>query len=180
MVSGIGPSATLNALGISVLVDNPHVGQNMWDHVFAGPTYRVNVETFTRLANDPAYVLEQFAGPYSLNQSGPLTNPVSDMLGWKKVPADLRAQFTPQAQADLAQFPADWPEIEDISGAGYVGQFDDLLLTQPKDGYQCTYRKSMARFCVADTDSTRCDHPLNDSSIPFARQCNHHKPRYKP
>lgn len=51
MVSGIGPAATLNQFDIPVLVDNPHVGQNMWDHVFAGPTYRVNVQTFTKLAN---------------------------------------------------------------------------------------------------------------------------------
>lgn len=55
MVSGIGPAATLKAHGIPVLVDNPNVGQNMWDHVFAGPSYRVNVETFTKLANQPGY-----------------------------------------------------------------------------------------------------------------------------
>lgn len=136
MVSGIGPSDQLTANGIPVLVSNPNVGQNMQDHVFAGPTYRVNVETFTRLANDPVYIAEQFAGPYSLNQSGPLTNPVADMLGWEKVPPNLLAKFTPQAQAELAQYPPDWPHIEYISGAGYVGQFDSLILTQPKDGYQ--------------------------------------------
>ena len=136
MVSGIGPSETLNAHGIPVLIDNPNVGQNMWDHVFAGPSYRVNLETFTRLANDPVYVATQFAGPYSQQQEGILTNPVSDMLGWEKVPSDLREGLTPEAQADLSQFSEDWPEIEYISGAGYVGQFNDLLLSQPKDGYQ--------------------------------------------
>ena len=135
MVSGIGPSDTLNSLGIPVLVDNPHVGQNMWDHVFAGPSYRVNLETFTRLANDPVYVAEQFAGPYSTQQEGILTNPVSDMLGWEHVPSDLLSNFSASAKADLASFPSDWPDIEYISGAGYVGQFDDLLLSQPKDGY---------------------------------------------
>lgn len=135
MVSGIGPADQLTANGIPVLVNNPNVGQNMQDHVFAGPSYRVNVETFTKLANDPAYVAEQFAGPYSLNQSGPLTNPVSDMLGWEKVPPNMLAKFTPQAQAELAQYPPDWPHIEYISGAGYVGQFDSLILSQPKDGY---------------------------------------------
>ncbi|KAL9092387.1 MAG: hypothetical protein Q9159_000895, partial [Coniocarpon cinnabarinum] len=136
MVSGIGPVDTLNALDIPVLVGYPHVGQNMWDHVFAGPTYRVNLETFTRLANDPAYVAAQFAGPYSLQREGPLTNPVADMLGWEKIPSDLRAELTPEAQSDLSQFPDDWPELEYISGAGYVGQLNDLILDQPKDGYQ--------------------------------------------
>lgn len=30
MVSGVGPSATLDKLGIPVLVNRPGVGQNMW------------------------------------------------------------------------------------------------------------------------------------------------------
>lgn len=135
MVSGIGPKATLNKFNIPVLVDNPNVGQNMWDHIFAGPTYRVNVETFTRLANDPAYILEQFLGPYSTQQEGPLTNPVSDYLAWEKVPYKYRRSFTASALADLAKFPADWPELEFISGAGYVGDFASLITTQPKDGF---------------------------------------------
>lgn len=136
MVSGIGPRATLSNLGIPVIVDNPNVGQNMQDHVFAGPSYRVNLETLTKVANDPVYVAEQLIGPYSMNQSGILSNPVSDFLGWEKVPSQLRANFTSSAQAQLSQFPADWPEIEYISGAGYVGDFSSLFLGQPKDGYQ--------------------------------------------
>lgn len=112
MVSGIGPQATLNQFNVPVLVDNANVGQHMWDHVFAGPTYRVNVQTFTRLANDPAYVLSEFLGEYSQRQEGPLTNPVSDMLGWEKIPANLRGNFTSSTRADLASLPFDWPEAE--------------------------------------------------------------------
>jgi choline dehydrogenase len=33
MVSGIGPAATLQSLGIYVLADRPGVGSNMWDHI---------------------------------------------------------------------------------------------------------------------------------------------------
>lgn len=133
MVSGIGPAATLKSFNIPVLVDNPNVGQNMWDHVFAGPTFRVALETFTKLANDPLYIAQQFAGPYSLQQEGPLTNPVADLLGWEKAP---RANLSAAARSSLNYFSQDWPELEYISGAGYVGQFSDLLLDQPKDGYQ--------------------------------------------
>lgn len=51
MVSGIGPSDTLQRYGIAPVSDLQGVGQNMWDHIFFGPSYRVKVDTFTRLAN---------------------------------------------------------------------------------------------------------------------------------
>jgi choline dehydrogenase len=43
------------------------------------------------------------------------------------VPADLRSSFTSEALAELAALPADWPEIEYISGPGYVGNWTTLL-----------------------------------------------------
>lgn len=59
---------------------------------------------------------------------------MADFLGWEKVPEPLRSTLSAQAQLALAQFPIDWPEVEYISGAGYVGDFSDLLLTQPNNG----------------------------------------------
>lgn len=71
MVSGIGPKETLQKFNIPVILDKPAVGQGMEDHIFFGPTYRVRVETFTRLANDPLYVAAQFAFDYSIFKRGP-------------------------------------------------------------------------------------------------------------
>jgi choline dehydrogenase len=51
MVSGIGPADHLRELDIPVLVDLPGVGQNLQDHIFFGPTYKVDVRTFTSLTN---------------------------------------------------------------------------------------------------------------------------------
>lgn len=134
MVSGVGPASTLNKYGISVIADRPGVGQGMQDHVFFGPTHRVNVQTLTRLANDLLYVGAEYAGNYLPKQQGPLTNPVCDYLGWEKVPRSL---LSSSAAATLdAQFPADWPEIEFLSAPGYVGDFSNLFTSQPKDGYQ--------------------------------------------
>ncbi|PSN66435.1 GMC oxidoreductase [Corynespora cassiicola Philippines] len=133
MVSGIGPKATLQKYNIPVILDKPAVGQGMEDHIFFGPTYRVRVETFTRLANDPLYVAAQFAFDYTLLKRGPLTNPVCDFLGWEKAPRNL---ITPAAAAVLDQYPTSWPDIEYLSGPGYIGNFQNLLLQQPKDGYQ--------------------------------------------
>ena len=33
-------------------------------------------------------------------------------LGWEKVPSRYRGLLSERALADLAQFPADWPELE--------------------------------------------------------------------
>ncbi|KAK8061598.1 choline dehydrogenase [Apiospora phragmitis] len=126
MVSGIGPAATLNRFNIPIIADRRGVGQGMQDHVFFGPSWRVKVSTLTRIANDPLYVAAQFAGPYSISKQGPLTSDGCDFLGWEK-----------QAAADLSsQFPADWPELEYISGPGYIGDFSSIVAGQPRDGYQ--------------------------------------------
>lgn len=133
MLSGIGPAATLSQFNIPVIADRPGVGQNMTDHIFMGPAYRVNVQTFTRLANDLLYTTAQFATDYTFLKQGPLTNPVCDYLGWEKAPRDM---ISSEAAAALSQFPADWPEIEYLSAPGYVGDFSSLFTSQPKDGYQ--------------------------------------------
>lgn len=111
MVSGIGPAANLEPLGIEVVSDLPGVGQNMWDHVFFGPTYPVNLITLTKAANDPVYLTEQLA-LYTITHTGALTNNVADYLGWEKIPQHLRSTFTPDTEEKLSRFPSDWPEVE--------------------------------------------------------------------
>ncbi|GKT92437.1 GMC oxidoreductase [Colletotrichum tofieldiae] len=117
-----------------VIAERPGVDKHIEDHVFFGPTWRVKVQTLTRLANDLIYTAAQFAIPYSILKQGPLTNPVYDFLGWEKTPRDL---ISAEAAAVLDnELPPDWPEIEYLTAPGYVGDFANLLLTQPKDGYQ--------------------------------------------
>lgn len=134
MVSGVGPKDQLTKFNIPVIADRSGVGQNMLDHVFFGPTWRVKVQTLTRLANDLLYTAAQFIGDYGIRKIGPLTNPVADFLGWEKTPRSLISSDT--AAILDSNFPSDWPEIEYLSAPGYVGSFSDLLTTQPKDGYQ--------------------------------------------
>jgi choline dehydrogenase-like flavoprotein len=69
MVSGVGPSDQLQKFKIPVVADLPGVGQNMQDHIFFGPSYRVQVETLTKIANDVPYLLEQ-AAVYETTQKG--------------------------------------------------------------------------------------------------------------
>lgn len=75
---------------------------------------------------NPLHLLSQLS-KYWRKKEGPLTNNVADFLAWEKVPDDLRSYFPILVQDDLAHFPEDWPEIEYLSGAGYVGNWDGLL-----------------------------------------------------
>ncbi|KNG83366.1 versicolorin B synthase [Aspergillus nomiae NRRL 13137] len=135
MVSGIGPKDILDQHNIEVLANRPGVGQNMWDHPFFAPSYRVTVDTFTKIATNLLNLVKDFLNS-SIMKSGPLTNPVADYLAWEKIPDSLRTKFTSQTLKDLATFTSDWPEAEYISGAGYMGAVSNLLTDQPKDGYQ--------------------------------------------
>ncbi|KAL4997488.1 hypothetical protein BDV10DRAFT_91106 [Aspergillus recurvatus] len=134
MVSGIGPAEQLAEHGIEVVSDL-QVGQNMWDHPFFALSYRVNVETLTRAANDLLYLGSSFLD-YTTKHTGPLTNPVADFIAFEKIPPAHRKAFSAETERGLAEFPEDWPEVEYMSGAGYVGSFTGLMSTQPKDGYQ--------------------------------------------
>ncbi|KAK7999608.1 alcohol oxidase [Apiospora arundinis] len=140
MVSGIGPAATLNKFNIPVIADRRGVGQGMQDHVFFGPSWRVKVQTLTRIATDPLYAAAQLLGPYSLFKQGPLTNNGS---------------------------PADWPEIEYISGPGYIGNFGNIVADQPKDGYQYatllgTLVAPLSRGSVTLSSTDTADLPVID------------------
>ena len=73
MVSGIGPAEQLEKFNIPVVADRPGVGQNMQDHIFFGPSYRVTVPTLTRIANDPVYLAAE-VGVWALNKTGYVRN----------------------------------------------------------------------------------------------------------
>lgn len=111
MVSGIGPADILEEHDIEVISNLPGVGQDLWDHIFFGPTYQVAVETFTKLATDPFFLIEQL-WKFGKIQTGMLTNPVTDYLAFEKFPKSLRSSFSVKTEEELAWFPEDWPEIE--------------------------------------------------------------------
>ncbi|KAM0796604.1 glucose-methanol-choline oxidoreductase [Usnea florida] len=111
MVSGVGPAATLQELKIPVISDLPGVGQNMWDQPYFGTAYRVNVTTQSQLSVNPLFAA-QATEQYLRNQTGPLTNPAGNSVGFEKLPQSLRSQLSSGALHDLAEFPTDWPELE--------------------------------------------------------------------
>ncbi|PLB51003.1 putative GMC oxidoreductase [Aspergillus steynii IBT 23096] len=134
MVSGIGPVDTLREHGIDTIVALPGVGQEMWDHVFFGPTYQVALESYSRITTDVWYLLKQVV-KYITAHQGILTNPGIEYLAFEKIPDQLRSSLSPQTQKELSRFPSDWPEIEYISVPVHVGNYSNPIL-QPADGRQ--------------------------------------------
>jgi choline dehydrogenase-like flavoprotein len=61
MVSGVGPAEQLQEQNIPVVMDLPGVGQNMQDHIFFGPSYRVSVPTLTQIINNPVTLASDIA-----------------------------------------------------------------------------------------------------------------------
>ena len=134
MVSGIGPAAALQELNIPVVADRPGVGRNMQDHIFFGASYPVNAPTSSSL-NDVAFAAEA-ARQYNEEQGGMYTDPTTDVIGWEKVPARLRAGMSNATLAALTTYPADWPELEYLSIAGYLGLQQNLATGDPDNGSQ--------------------------------------------
>lgn len=75
-LSGISGHELLNFLGIPVLIDNPHVGENLQDHIVAAIGYEAKDDVPTKdglVRNEPAVLaaaMEQYAtdhtGPFAL------------------------------------------------------------------------------------------------------------------
>ena len=134
MVSGVGPAAALQELDIPVIADRPGVGRNMQDHIFFGASYPINAPTFSSL-NDVAFAAEA-ARQFNEEQKGMYTDPTTDVVGWEKVPTGLRAGFSNETLTALATYPADWPELEYLSVAGYLGLQQRPTTDDPDNGSQ--------------------------------------------
>lgn len=163
MVSGIGPQEILQQYNISVLADLRGVGQNMWDHLLFGSSYRVQVPTKSLLAYDPAYAA-QAELDYINKQSGILTSPTGS-LAWEKIPPEYRRNFSQTTNASLALFPGDWPEVEYLVFDAYLGDSLDYATVDPKDGYNYGTLASalvapMSRGNVSINSSDTADPPL--------------------
>ncbi|RAH68282.1 GMC family oxidoreductase [Aspergillus aculeatinus CBS 121060] len=161
MVSGIGPSEALSQHNIPQLVDLPGVGQNMWDHLLFGPSYRVRLITGTNIANNYAFAAEQLALYFSVRR-GLFTNPSADYLAWEKIPDPLRQRFSADTLRNLSWFPPSWPEAEYISFHIFIGDLANPLFDQPRDGFMYA---SMIGSLVAPSSRGTVTLASNDTDI---------------
>ncbi|KAJ6014308.1 Dehydrogenase patE [Penicillium herquei] len=133
MVSGVGPAEILQKNGIKLIANRSGVGQNMWDHIFFGPSYPVTINTFTKLAQRTDHLFTQILN-WFLWKKGILSNPSTDYLAFEKIPPQYRLNLTAQEEEDLSWFPSDWPELEYLVASAYVGNFSNPFWQQPITG----------------------------------------------
>ncbi|KAI0420752.1 putative glucose-methanol-choline oxidoreductase [Xylaria grammica] len=165
MVSGVGPSETLEKLDIPVVADRPGVGKNLQDHTYFGITYRINAITFSSLIN-PEFAAEQKA-LFQANATGIYTNPTADVIGWEKIPAHLRKGWSNETESALAELPEDWPEAEYISLGSWLGEDFDSRFADPADGYNygtlvCAVISSLSRGSVSISSADTAVQPVID------------------
>jgi hypothetical protein len=173
MVSGIGPANILQKHGIKIIADRPGVGQNMWDHVFFGPSYPVAVKTFTGMTQSKVELVTQILY-WALWHKGFLTNPSTDLLAFEKLPAPHRSTFSAKMERDLSWFPADWPEVEvryilinfDFSERGQ-------LLTFVVSSCRCFCRQLFESLWAATRQGSVWKHCCHARCTHLTRECHH-------
>ncbi|KAF6222730.1 hypothetical protein HO133_000778 [Letharia lupina] len=133
MVSGIGPSDTLKQYNISLIANLSGFGQNMWDSLILGPSYRVNVVTDLLISQNSEYAAP-IAAQYINNQSGPLTY-AAGYAACEKLP--YRSTFRASTNASLAFFPSDWPELGYLPVDTYTGYPSQPSTSMLNDSFNC-------------------------------------------
>ena len=135
MISGIGPRQELESLGIPVLKDLPGVGQNLWDQIYYGTAFRVNVPTSSAGLDSPAVAAAEVQA-YLDSASGPLSVPGVGVLGFERLPPELRNTLSVATQNALDDsFPADWPDLEFLPAGAVLGNQSNFANLDPRDGY---------------------------------------------
>ena len=103
MLSGIGVSSELGAVGITTKKHLPGVGKNLQDHLQARPIFKTDLSTINTETSN--YFKQAIIGlQYVLRQTGPMTMAASLGAGFLKT--DSR-QETPDIQFHIQPFSAD-------------------------------------------------------------------------
>lgn len=166
MVSGVGPAETLKKFDIPVVSELPGVGQNMWDHLLFGTSYRADVLTHSAAGN-PEF-LAQTTEEYLEDGSGMLGNPGGDIIAWEKFPSDIRSQLSKETLKRLEEtFPADWPEAEYLALDAWMGDNQNYIEGAPRTPHMyvspaASMVSPFSRGSVSISSASMEDAPLID------------------
>jgi len=107
MLSGIGPAAHLEELGLPVVLDLPGVGQNLQDHLLTTVTYEVS-EAATPMLN--LGNLLGWIARFAINKSGPLGHSPVESGGFVKTRPGVPR---PDLQFHFVPYPTDEPNTDE-------------------------------------------------------------------
>ncbi|KAF4616043.1 hypothetical protein D9613_011414 [Agrocybe pediades] len=86
LLSGIGPKKELSAMGIPTIIDNASVGKNMSEHVLVPNIFQVTgSESLDELLRGGSF-LDTSLAQWTANKTGPLSNSVTNQLGFLRLP----------------------------------------------------------------------------------------------
>ena len=103
--SGIGSAATLGSLGIRTIIDSPHVGRNLQDHLCVDLLYRSRVPTLNQVLR-PWTGRARIALQYMLTRRGPLSLSVNQAGGFVRsrpelTHPDIQLYFSPVSYSTI-------------------------------------------------------------------------------
>jgi len=120
-LSGIGDAKLLQSHGIDVVVDNPHVGENMQDHALASISYEVVDGIMTIEHVKIPGVMEKLIEMHQTTHTGPLT---SSAISNAYLP--LMEFQTPEGRAEVKKMLDSHPEQYDSKTPSYPEQYKIL------------------------------------------------------
>lgn len=137
-LSGIGRAKLLESLGVEVVVDNPHVGENLQNHVFTGVAFEVNddvdtIDAFFRQEPDAVAAAMQ---EYATKGTGPMST--SNMITSAHLPLpELHTDEGREVRQQLLDTltPKDNAEPSSTTTEGFAqhhARFVLSVLTDPK------------------------------------------------
>jgi choline dehydrogenase len=157
-ISGIGPQAHLESIGVQTQIDLPGVGQNLQDHLQIRTVYQVeNCKTVNTLYKN-IFTRMGMALEYLLRRTGPLTMPPSTLGAFTKSdPSQATANIEwhvqplslPKFGEPLHSFNAITPSVCNLrpSSRGWVRAATPNVFDHPK--IQCNYLSTQDDLAVA-------------------------------
>lgn len=86
MLSGVGPKKHLEAMGIPLVLDSPHVGSNLRDHNYGSLEIQVTPDVYTLSRWQNSTYLKQITQEFLQNAGGPLANAPASSFALVRVP----------------------------------------------------------------------------------------------
>ena len=88
LLSGIGDSTALTALGLKTIVDLPDVGKNLQDHVLLSSQYTVNsTDTLDKISQNATFAGD-LVKQWETSKTGQLVLGPATQFGWHRLPSN--------------------------------------------------------------------------------------------